>query len=278
MNYGKSINVMKNVFYYPIVLLLMASCQLAEDRTIAPKDIYGYWQVEGEINKDLPWSKIEFINDSDIWIDPCLDTIYHYRHFAITGDSLILTDHQQKESLYKIDHLKDSILVISDFMNTGVQLRFHKFVDLHDMNNRKPMVLSADDLSPDSLDVNVKSVFVNEYFEYIKKEIHILNHDEVQKARRILESYFENKEYEKTLDKDRYPYPFNQYVRQYTAIVESGDIIVEVNLMTRWFCFDGYTSLKQDEYIVEDGGPSYARAVINLTKGKVVWFMTNGEA
>lgn len=277
MNYGKSINVMKNVFYYPIVLLLMASCQLAEDRTIAPKDIYGYWQVEGEINKELPWSKIEFLNDSDIWIDPCLDTIYHYRHFAITGDSLILTDHQQKESLYKIDHLKDSVLLISDF-KTGVQLRFHKFVDLHDMNNRKPMVLSADDLSPDSLDVNVKSVFVNEYFEYIKKEIHILNHDEVQKARRILESYFENKEYEKTLDKDRYPYPFNQYVRQYTAIVENGDIIVEVNLMTRWFCFDGYTSLKQDEYIVEDGGPSYARAVINLTKGKVVWFMTNGEA
>ena len=278
MNYGKSINVMKNVFYYPIVLLLMASCQLAEDRTIAPKDIYGYWQVEGEINKELPWSKIEFLNDSDIWIDPCLDTIYHYRHFAITGDSLILTDHQQKESLYKIDHLKDSILVISDFMNTGVQLRFHKFVDLHDMNNRKPMVLSADDLSPDSLDVNVKSVFVNEYYEYTKKELHILTHDEVVMARNILESYFDKKEYEKELRERRYPYPFNQYIRQYIAIVENGDIIVKVNLITDWQSFDGYTSLKMDVYEVDDGGPSYATAVINLTKGKVVWFMTNGEA
>ena len=278
MNYGKSINVMKNVFYYPMVLLLMASCQLAEDRTIAPKDIYGYWQVEGEINKEIPWSKIEFLNDSDIWIDPCLDTIYHYRHFAITGDSLILTDHQQKESLYKIDHLKDSILVISDFMNTGVQLRFHKFVDLHDMNNRKPMVLSADDLSPDSLDVNVKSVFVNEYYEYTKKELHILTHDEVVMARNILESYFDKKEYEKELRGNRYPYPFNQYIRQYIAIVENGDIIVKVNLITDWQSFDGYTSLKMDVYEVDDGGPSYATAVINLTKGKVVWFMTNGEA
>ena len=278
MNYGKSINVMKNVFYYPIVLLLMASCQLAEDRTIAPKDIYGYWQVEGEINKELPWSKIEFLNDSDIWIDPCLDTIYHYRHFAITGDSLILTDHQQKESLYKIDHLKDSILVISDFMNTGVQLRFHKFVDLHDMNNRKPMVLSADDLSPDSLDVNVKSVLVNEYYEYAKKEIHILSRHEIQTARRILESYFENKEYQNKLDEDRYPYPFNQYVRQYTAHVENGDIIVTVNLLRRWCDFDGYTSLKMAIYEVCDGGPSYATAVINLTKGEIVWFMTNGQA
>ena len=277
MNYGKSINVMKNVFYYPIVLLLMASCQLAEDRTIAPKDIYGYWQVEGEINKELPWSKIEFLNDSDIWIDPCLDTIYHYRHFAITGDSLILTDHQQKESLYKIDHLKDSVLLISDF-KTGVQLRFHKFVDLHDMNNRKPMVLSADDLSPDSLDVNVKSVFVNEYCEYTKKELHILTHDEVVMARNILESYFDKKEYEKELRGNRYPYPFNQYIRQYIAIVENGDIIVKVNLITNWQSFDGYTSLKKDEIYVCDGGPSFATAVINLTKGKVVWFMTNGEA
>lgn len=277
MNYGKPINGMKKVFYYLIALLMMASCQLAEDRTIAPKDIYGYWQVEGEINKELPWSKIEFLNDSDIWIDPCLDTIYHYRHFAITGDSLILTDHQQKESLYKIDHLKDSVLLISDF-KTGVQLRFHKFVDLHDMNNRKPMVLSADDLSPDSLDVNVKSVFVNEYYEYTKKELHILTHDEVVMARNILESYFDKKEYEKELREKRYPYPFNQYIRQYIAIVENGDIIVKVNLITDWQSFDGYTSLKMDVYEVDDGGPSYATAVINLTKGKVVWFMTNGEA
>lgn len=277
MNYGKPINGMKKVFYYLIALLMMASCQLAEDRTIAPKDIYGYWQVEGEINKELPWSKIEFLNDSDIWIDPCLDTIYHYRHFAITGDSLILTDHQQKESLYKIDHLKDSVLLISDF-KTGVQLRFHKFVDLHDMNNRKPMVLSADDLSPDSLDVNVKSVFVNEYYEYTKKELHILTHDEVVMARNILESYFDKKEYEKELRERRYPYPFNQYIRQYIAIVENGDIIVKVNLITDWQSFDGYTSLKKDEIYVCDGGPSFATAVINLTKGKVVWFMTNGEA
>ena len=274
---------MKKLLCYLVLLQFMVSCQLTVDKVVVHKDIYGYWQLEGEVNKELPWSKIEFLNDSDIWIDPCLDTIYHYRHFTITGDSLILTDHQQKESLYKIDHLKDSVLVISDFMNAGVQLRFHKFVSKsaegeYMMNGCHTKVFSARDLSPDSLDVNVKSVLVNEYYEYVKKEIHILSRDEVQKARKILESYFENKEYEKTLDKDRYPYTFNQYVRQYTAIVENGDIIVRVNLMTRWMGFDGYTSLKMDEYRVDDGGPSYATAVVNLTKGEVVWFRTNGEA
>ena len=274
---------MKKLLCYLIVLQFMVSCQIAADRTIIEKDIYGYWQLEGEVNKDLPWSKIEFINDSDIWIDPCLDTIYHYRHFTIIGDSLILKDHQQKESLYKIDHLKDNVLVISDFMKTGVQLRFHKFVSKsaegeYMMDGCHTKVFSARDLSPDSLDVNVKSVLINEYYEYVKKEIHILSHNEVLMARKILESYFENKEYEKTLDKDRYPYPFSQYVRQYTAIVENGDIIVRVNLMTHWHSFDGYTSLKMDEYLVDDGGPSYATVVINLTKGEVVWFMTNGVA
>lgn len=277
--------MMKKNICYLMLLLLMVSCQLTADRTIAQKDIYGFWQLEGEVNKELPWSKIEFINDSDIWIDPSLDTIYHYRHFTINGDSLILTDHQMQENIYRIDHLKDSDLVISDFKNTGVQLHFCKFVSVSDEGEYmmdgcliKENVFSARDLSPDSLDVNVKSVLVNEYYEYAKKEIHILSRHEVQTARRILESYFENKEYQKVLDEDRYPYPFNQYVRQYTAHVENGDIIVRVNLMASWQAFDDYTSLKKDVYSVEDGGPSYATAVINLTKGEVVWFMTNGQA
>ena len=113
---------MKKNICYLMLLLLMVSCQLTADRTIAQKDIYGFWQLEGEVNKELPWSKIEFINDSDIWIDPSLDTIYHYRHFTINGDSLILTDHQMQENIYRVDHLKDSDLVITDFKNTGVQL------------------------------------------------------------------------------------------------------------------------------------------------------------
>ena len=276
---------MKKNICYLMLLLLMVSCQLTADRTIAQKDIYGFWQLEGEVNKELPWSKIEFINDSDIWIDPSLDTIYHYRHFTINGDSLILTDHQMQESIYRVDHLEDSDLVITDFKNTGVQLHFRKFVSVSDEGEYmidgcliKENVFSARDLSPDSLDVNVKSVFVNEYYKYAKKEIHILSRHEIQTARRILESYFENKEYQKVLDEDRYPYPFNQYVRQYTAHVENGDIIVTVNLMTTWDAFDGYTTLKMDVYEVYDGGPSYATAVINLTKGEIVWFMTNGEA
>ena len=275
--------MMKRTILTLVTLLSMVSCQLTADRTIAQKDIYGFWQLEGEVNKELPWSKIEFINDSDIWIDPSLDTIYHYRHFTINGDSLILTDHQMQESIYRVDHLEDSDLVITDFKNTGVQLHFRKFVGKsaegeYMMDGCHTKVFSARDLSPDSLDVNVKSVLVNEYYEYVKKEIHILSCHEVQMARRILKSYFVNKEYQNKLDEDRYPYPFNQYVRQYTAHVENGDIIVTVNLLRRWCAFDGYTSLKMDIYEVCDGGPSYATAVINLTKGEIVWFMTNGQA
>ena len=275
--------MMKNIICYLMLLLMMVSCQLTADRIIAQKDIYGYWQLEGEVNKELPWSKIEFINDSNIWIDPSLDTIYHYRHFAINGDSLILTDHQTQESIYRVDHMKDSALVISDFKNTGVQLYFRKFVGKsaegeYMIDGSFTKGFSARDLSPDSIDVNVKSVLVNEYYEYVKKEIHILSRQEMQTARGILETYFENKEYQKILDEDRYPYSFNQYVRQYTAYVENGDIIVTVNLMKSWNAFDGYTSLKKDVYEVCDGGPRYATAVINLTKGEVVWFMTNGEA
>ena len=275
--------MMKRTILTLVALLSMVSCQLTADRTIAQKDIYGFWQLEGEVNKELPWSKIEFINDSDIWIDPSLDTIYHYRHFTINGDSLILTDHQMQEYIYRIDNLKDSDLVITDFKDTGVQLHFRKFVGKsaegeYMIDGSFTKGFSARDLSPDSLDVNVKSVLVNEYYEYVKKEIHILSRQEMQTARGILETYFENKEYQKKLDEDRYPYSFNQYVRQYTAHVENGDIIVTVNLLRRWCAFDGYTSLKMDIYEVCDGGPSYATAVINLTKGEVVWFMTNGEA
>lgn len=263
----------------------MASCQITADRTIIEKDIYGYWQLDGKVDKELPWNKIEFISDSDIWIDPCLDTIYHYRQFSVTGDSLILTDHQMHESIYKIDCLKDSTLVISDFMDVDVRLQFRKFVDLPNMNDEgtfdlhiPTVFINARDLSPDSLDVNVKSVLINKYYESVKREIHILSHDEILTTRKILESYFENKEYEKSLDKDRYPYPFNQYVRQYTAYAENDDIIVEVNLITSWPSLDGYTSLKKDVHVVYDGGPSFASAKVNLTKGVVIWFRTNGEA
>ena len=154
-------SMMKNNICYLMLLLMTVSCQLTADRTIAQKDIYGFWQLEGEVNKELPWSKIEFINDSDIWIDPRLDTIYHYRHFAITGDSLILTDHQMQESIYRVDHLEDSELVITDFKNTGVQLHFRKLVSVSDEGEYmidgcliKENVFSARDLSPDSLDFN----------------------------------------------------------------------------------------------------------------------------
>ena len=49
--------------------------------------------------------------------------------------------------------------------------------------------------------------------------------------------------------------------------------------MTDWLSVPAclhYTSLKKDMQWTYDGGPSYAYAKIDLTEGKVIYFMTNG--
>jgi hypothetical protein len=55
-------------------------------------------------------------------------------------------------------------------------------------------------------------------------------------------------------------------------------LLFDATVVDGFLPIDGYTSLKMDIYEVCDGGPSYATAVINLTKGEIVWFMTNGQA
>ena len=75
-------------------------------------------------------------------------------------------------------------------------------------------------------------------------------------------------------------YPFDQYIRQYVSYEENGHLYVRVTLNTSVYTYkeSGYTVLKQDVYDVEDGGPTHARATIDLTTQKVVDFITNGYA
>lgn len=65
------------------------------------------------------------------------------------------------------------------------------------------------------------------------------------------------------------------------AYKQDGHLIVHVNLMADWDSDPSclyYTSLKKDMWCVHDGGPRYASAEIDLTKEKVIFFMTNGVA
>lgn len=69
-------------------------------------------------------------------------------------------------------------------------------------------------------------------------------------------------------------YPFDQYIRQYASYTEKGHVYVEVTLNAyiftdKWY---GYTILKIDEYDVDDGGPTHANAVIDLTAQKVIFY------
>ena len=75
-------------------------------------------------------------------------------------------------------------------------------------------------------------------------------------------------------------YPFDQYIRQNMSYVENGHLFVRIELNTSVYASKGigYTALKQDVFLVEDGGPAHATATIDLTAKRVIVFMTNGNA
>lgn len=262
-------------FIIPCVfLILCVSCK----KEIVNEDIYGYWQLENKVEfKDLAFTKLEFLSDSDIWIDPVInDSIYHYTHFLIQNDSLILTDYRMQTSIYEIGKLKDSVLVIKNFPGVIGDLRFKKY-------NSMPKRLIgeshyAKNLSNDSLDVIIKSDFSENFYDD-GKVAHFLTLAEKEEARAILKSYLENKEY--LNDDDHFnddAFPFNQYIRQYTSYYQNNQLFVDIQLSDIWYSLDGYTSLKKEPHFVDDGGPGFAFARINLTEKKVIVFMTNGFA
>lgn len=278
--------------YIFIVLSAYVSVALIScHKTIVKEDVYGIWSLQNEVDfKGEAWGLMEIINDSNIWIDPCInDTMYHYQRMNIKGDSLILTDYLSQQFIYTIQELHDSTLIIADFPDVSSKLRFKKiysYAPAKEGEVQLPIFIaySAEELSPDSLDVIIKTAdILHAEYEYDHtKPPYILSHAEMIKARDLLNSYITNKEYlndGNCWDENRYPFPFNKYVRQYIAYQQDGHIIVYVNLMTNWLSVPPclyYTSLKKDMHCVHDGGPRYAQATIDLTEGKVIFFMTNG--
>ena len=266
-------------------ILFLSSCK----KEIASEDIYGVWMMQVQTTADGPqFAKLLLEKDGYSWIDPVVsDTIYYYEKIDVSGDTLMLTDGFNHPTPCIIEKLHDSVLILSHVAGFDKEITYKKVLDY----SQGPVMpgserIKASDLSKDSLDVIVKSFLVWDYYRYLNennKEVrtyHSLTKDEMLQARELLRQYMTDGSLEKDQYNNEDAYPFDQYIRQYESYTEKGHLYVKVTLNTDIYTDKGcgYTVLKRDTYDVEDGGPSHARATIDLTTKKVVDFITNGYA
>ena len=273
------------VFSFLSCILLLSSCK----KEIVSEDIYGVWMMQEQTTTEGPqFTKLLLDKDSYCWIDPIVsDTIFYYEKIAVNGNALMLVDGLNHHTLCIIEELHDSVLTLSHVAGFDKEITYKKVLDY----SQGPVMpgserIKASDLSKDSLDVIVKSFLVWDYYRYLNENnkeartYHSLTKDEMLQARELLRQYMTDG----SLEKDQYDnedaYPFDQYIRQYESYTEKGHLYVKVTLNTDIYTDKGcgYTVLKRDTYDVEDGGPSHARATIDLTTKKVVDLITNGYA
>lgn len=275
----KKINI-----YLFIFIMLTSSCK----REIVADDIYAYWQLQSKVEfNGIAFSKLEITDDENwgCWADPVIsDTIYHFKSFAVNADTLTFVDDNGKSLTCKIHELHDSVMVLTDFLGASNKLVFKCIANTMRKDGEVPKTLRgttiyAKDFSPDSLDINMKSVLSHDYANYIGESF-ILTNEQVAIAHNILKEYVDDKLFLKERPNARdEAYPFDEYFKQYLGYMKDGELMVDVT-MSRMvgsrFSPYPYMILKQNIISVDDGGPSYARAKVNLTKGKAVWFTTNG--
>lgn len=273
------------VFSLLSFILLLSSCK----KEIVSKDIYGVWEMQVQTTAEGPqFAKLLLEKDGYSWIDPVVsDTIYYYEKVDVSGDTLLLTDGLNYPTLCIIEELHDSVLILSHVAGFDKEITYKKVLHY----SQGPVMpgserIKASDLSKDSLDVIVKSFLVWDYYRYLNdnnkeaRTYHSLTKDEMLQARELLRQYMTDCSLEKDQYNNEDAYPFDQYIRQYESYTEKGHLYVKVTLNTDIYTDKGcgYTVLKRDIYDVEDGGPSHARATIDLTTKKVVDFITNGYA
>lgn len=275
--------------FFAVCLLCIASCK----KEIVADDIYAYWALQNEVEfKGVVFTHLEFTDDEKwgSWVDPVTsDTIYHYNKLTVTGDSLCLTDDNGKELICRINELHDSTLVITDFPGANKRLEFKRVGDVRRyLGDDKPLFkygmcsrcsIEAKCFPKDSLDINIKSYYSLNKYNYEGKS-QILSNEQVQQAHKLLEDYIVNKDYvEECMNGIDDAYPFDEYFKQYSGCIVDGELIVNVSLLSRtdtMFSPFPYMELKEYMSQMSDGGPQFARAKINLTKQKVLFFMTNG--
>ena len=276
-----------------LCILFFTSCK----KEIVADDIYAYWKLQNDVKfTELAFTNLDFLDVTRLehaWIDPVVnDSIYHYVSISVKGDSLCLVDDNDKEYVFTIKELHDSILVITDFPGADKDLFFKRI-----NHTKKAICIKATDFPSDSLDINLKYQ-PDVWKEYGKL---ILTNEQVKQAHTILENYMDKKlyytikdlkikakapngktEYSNSFKEDGIePLPFNHYFRQYYGYMKDGHLIVNVCLAHIVGASDRsflYSRLKYDAYLVDDGGNHYGDARIDLTEGKVIDFHLNGEA
>ena len=266
------------------VAFALCSCK-HEVREISPDKIGGYW----ELQNDVKFSGLAFthmcVNDlhNSVVVDPVVsDTIYEYKKAFVTGDSLCLIDHNDKEMIVKIKELSDSALVLTDFPGASDDLVFRSIqYEFHSVDEKgrvlyMPLPLRKYSISKDSLDINMKSYSVRKWAngEYVA-----LTNKQVAKARDIAKEYLRNKKYLKNgWNKNEEPKDFDEYLRQYFGYKKDGKLIAAIKMsIFRNETNSPFPYMGLKTWIAEStgGGCNYLHFEIDIEEGKVLSFHSN---
>ena len=270
-----------------ITALSFGACK-DEVREISPEKIVGYWGLQNDVKfSGLAFTHMWFMDDSHNYIDPVVyDTIYEYKKFFVTGDSLCLIDHNDKEMIIKIKELSDSALILTDFPGASDDLVFRnpEYFPGLDKNaefaHLQPSHVREYSIPKDSLDINMKSYDAMEWAN--ANGVYVpLSNQQVAKARDIAKEYLNNKSF---LHSDRVygePQDFEDYLRQYYGYMKDGKLIVAIEMSLLHHRTDDpfpYSGLKTWIVDGDDGGCVYLHFRIDINAGKVLSFGSNGIA
>lgn len=270
-----------------IIALSFVACK-DEVREISPEKIVGYWGLQNDVKfLGLAFTHMWFMDDSHNYIDPVVyDTIYEYKKFFVTGDSLCLIDHNDKEMIIKIKELSDSALILTDFPGASDDLVFRnpEYFPGLDKNaefaHLQPSHVREYSIPKDSLDINMKSYDAKEWAN--ANGVYVpLSSQQVAKARDIAKEYLNNKSFLHNDEVYEEPRDFDDYLRQYFGYRKDGKLIVAIEMSLLHHRTDDpfpYSGLKTWIVAGDDGGCAYLHFRIDINAGKVLSFGSNGIA
>lgn len=273
-----------------LLFILAFSLEACKDevREISPEKIVGYWGLQNDVKfSGLAFTHMWFMDDSHNYVDPVVyDTIYEYKKFFVTGDSLCLIDHNDKEMIIKIKELSDSALILTDFPGAIDDLVFrnpeYELCTVYEDGTRsfKPSLMREYNISKDSLDINMKSYDAKEWAN--ANGVYVpLSSQQVAKARDIAKEYLNNKSFLHNDEVYEEPRDFDEYLRQYFGYRKDGKLIVAIEMSLLHHRTDDpfpYSGLKTWIVAGDDGGCAYLHFRIDINAGKVLSFGSNGIA
>lgn len=274
-----------------VVALSLGACK-DEVREISPDKLCGYWRLQNDVKfSGLAFTHMWFFYDNCNYnyVDPVVyDTIYEYKKVFVTGDSLCLTDYNDKEMIVKIKELSDSAFVLTDFPGASDDLVFRnpdyeRHVVYEDGSvGFKPAPWLEYQVPKDSLDINMKSYDVASKWANVRGEYVPLSNQQVAKARDIAREYLKNKAYlQDGWKKKEEPKDFDEYLRQYFGYKKDGKLIVAIEMSISHHRTNSpfpYSDLKTWIRESTGGGCNYLHFEIDINEGKVLPLHSNVES